>query len=177
MASTILILGSGLDPGWWTRVKASLASSCRCHKREVARAVVSVGRHRPVGISSRRKRPIAVVAVLSRNDSARPSHHVGSGDGRLVVVAVVPVLSYGAVEIGHADQVVGRVVAVGFLARHPGRRSVRGDLLGHASAAMTLDTYADLFDDDLDMVASALDRARTASNIAEILPPANLSSP
>ncbi|WP_396653579.1 tyrosine-type recombinase/integrase [Microbacterium sp. WCS2018Hpa-9] len=33
-------------------------------------------------------------------------------------------------------------------------------MLGHASAAMTLDTYADLFDDDLDDVASALDSAR-----------------
>lgn len=35
-------------------------------------------------------------------------------------------------------------------------------MLGHASAAMTLDVYADLFDDDLDAVAVALDRARTA---------------
>lgn len=33
-------------------------------------------------------------------------------------------------------------------------------MLGHASAAMTLDTYADLFDEDLDYVASALSRAR-----------------
>jgi integrase len=30
-------------------------------------------------------------------------------------------------------------------------------MLGHASAAMTLDVYADLFDDDLDDVANALD--------------------
>jgi integrase len=37
-------------------------------------------------------------------------------------------------------------------------------MLGHASAAMTLDVYADLFDDDLDSVASALDRsARNAA--------------
>lgn len=33
-------------------------------------------------------------------------------------------------------------------------------MLGHASASMTLDTYADLFDDDLDGVAHALDAAR-----------------
>ncbi|MEO6605075.1 MAG: site-specific integrase, partial [Aeromicrobium sp.] len=32
-------------------------------------------------------------------------------------------------------------------------------MLGHASAAMTLDTYADLFDDDLDAVATALHAA------------------
>lgn len=33
-------------------------------------------------------------------------------------------------------------------------------MLGHASAAMTLDVYADLFDDDLDTVSTALDDAR-----------------
>lgn len=38
-------------------------------------------------------------------------------------------------------------------------------MLGHASAAMTLDTYADLFDDDLDFVASALSRARKEGTI------------
>ncbi|WP_448808464.1 tyrosine-type recombinase/integrase [Agromyces bauzanensis] len=34
-------------------------------------------------------------------------------------------------------------------------------MLGHASAAMTLDTYSDLFDDDLDAVAVRLDEAAT----------------
>ncbi len=34
-------------------------------------------------------------------------------------------------------------------------------MLGHASAAMTLDTYADLFDDDLDAVGIALDKSRS----------------
>jgi hypothetical protein len=39
-------------------------------------------------------------------------------------------------------------------------------MLGHASAAMTLDTYADLFDDDLDAVADRLDGlARTARGL------------
>lgn len=37
-------------------------------------------------------------------------------------------------------------------------------MLGHASAAMTLDTYADLFDDDLDAVAAALDEAKLAAS-------------
>ena len=32
-------------------------------------------------------------------------------------------------------------------------------MLGHASAAMTLDVYADLFEDDPDQVADRLDRA------------------
>lgn len=33
-------------------------------------------------------------------------------------------------------------------------------MMGHASAAMTLDTYGDLFDDDLDAVAVAVNKAR-----------------
>ncbi|RBP64152.1 site-specific recombinase XerD [Brevibacterium sanguinis] len=35
-------------------------------------------------------------------------------------------------------------------------------MLGHKSAAMTLDTYSDLFDDDLNAVSDALDSARSA---------------
>ena len=33
-------------------------------------------------------------------------------------------------------------------------------MLGHASAAMTLDTYADLFEDDLDAVSDRMNQAR-----------------
>src|SRR6202011_4713542 len=36
-------------------------------------------------------------------------------------------------------------------------------MLGHASAVLTLDTYADLFPDDLEQVSVALDVARTKS--------------
>ncbi len=36
-------------------------------------------------------------------------------------------------------------------------------MLGHASAVLTLDTYADLFPDDLQLVSQALDEARTRS--------------
>ena len=38
-------------------------------------------------------------------------------------------------------------------------------MLGHASAAMTLDTCSDLFDDSLDAVADALDEARAKTNV------------
>ena len=41
-------------------------------------------------------------------------------------------------------------------------------LLGHASAAMTLDIYADLFDDDLEAVATALDHARSGENVGKM---------
>jgi integrase len=36
-------------------------------------------------------------------------------------------------------------------------------MLGHAKASMTLDVYADLFDDDLDSVALQLDEAIRAT--------------
>ena len=45
-------------------------------------------------------------------------------------------------------------------------------MLGHASAAVTLDVYADLFDDDLDSVATALDQAAMRSDVANLLPKA-----
>lgn len=42
-------------------------------------------------------------------------------------------------------------------------------MLGHASAAMTLDVYADLFDDDLDAVADALDQAKRSTTVVKVL--------
>jgi integrase len=41
-------------------------------------------------------------------------------------------------------------------------------MLGNASAAMTLDVYADLFDDDLEAVATALDRARAQESVGKM---------
>jgi integrase len=38
-------------------------------------------------------------------------------------------------------------------------------MLGHVSAAMTLDFYADLFDDDLEAVATALHDTRSRQNV------------
>jgi len=37
-------------------------------------------------------------------------------------------------------------------------------MLGHSSATMTIDTYGHLFDDRLDEVGEAMDRARTAAH-------------
>ena len=42
-------------------------------------------------------------------------------------------------------------------------------MLGHASAAMTLDVYADLFDDDLDAVAVALNQGAVDSDVCKPL--------
>ncbi|VXC38858.1 Site-specific integrase [Arthrobacter sp. 9AX] len=41
-------------------------------------------------------------------------------------------------------------------------------MLGHSSAAMTLDVYADLFDGDLDAVSDALDHAVSAANVGKM---------
>ncbi len=43
-------------------------------------------------------------------------------------------------------------------------------MLGHASAAVTLDVYSDLFDSDLDAVSVALDREIVGSTVANVLP-------
>lgn len=44
-------------------------------------------------------------------------------------------------------------------------------MLGHASAAMTLDIYADLFDDDLDSVAQSLNQAKLRSDVGKMWAP------
>ena len=41
-------------------------------------------------------------------------------------------------------------------------------MLGHTSAAMTLDTYSDLFDDDLDAVAVTLHGRYSRSTVGEV---------
>ena len=43
-------------------------------------------------------------------------------------------------------------------------------MLGHTSAQVTLDTYADLFDDDLDAVAVTLHRRYSRENEAKMRP-------
>jgi integrase len=43
-------------------------------------------------------------------------------------------------------------------------------MLGHASAAVTLDVYSDLFDSDLDTVSAALDEQILRTNVAKTLP-------
>jgi hypothetical protein len=50
-------------------------------------------------------------------------------------------------------------------------------MLGHASASITLDVYADLFDDDLDAVAVALDNAAMKSTVAKVLPRSRFTGP
>ena len=46
-------------------------------------------------------------------------------------------------------------------------------MLGHAKSSMTLDVYADLFDDDLDVVADRLDAAIIKTNTTSKQAPAD----
>jgi len=48
-------------------------------------------------------------------------------------------------------------------------------MLGHASAAVTLDVYSDLFDSDLDTVSAALDEQILRTDVAKTLPRAELA--
>jgi integrase len=47
--------------------------------------------------------------------------------------------------------------------------------LGHASAAVTLDVYSDLFDSDLDTVSAALDEQILRTGVAKTLPRAEMA--
>ena len=49
-------------------------------------------------------------------------------------------------------------------------------MLGHASAAMTLDVYSGLFDDDLDAVADRLDAAAAESRVPRLCPEATVTA-
>ena len=42
-------------------------------------------------------------------------------------------------------------------------------MLGHASASMTLDVYADLFDEDLEAVSASLDQAIRSKGVVNLL--------
>jgi integrase len=50
-------------------------------------------------------------------------------------------------------------------------------MLGHTSAKVTLDTYADLFDDDLDAVAVTLDSRYSRENVAKMWPRSAYEAP
>jgi hypothetical protein len=41
-------------------------------------------------------------------------------------------------------------------------------MLGHASAAMTLDTYADLFEDDLDAVSDRMNEVHAKASVVDL---------
>lgn len=60
-----------------------------------------------------------------------------------------------------------RHVPAGFLVESGANVKAVQRQLGHASATMTLDTYADLFDDGLDSIAAKLDEG--FENISDVV--------
>lgn len=61
-----------------------------------------------------------------------------------------------------------RHVAAGFMVSSGANVKVVQRQLGHASAAMTLDTYADLFDDDLDGISSRINKLFPNLNMSNL---------
>jgi len=101
-------------------------------------------------------------AVLSRDDLVFPGpdgnymvrpHTISGWFDKAVIAAGVPKLTPNDLRHSAASLSVSAGANVKAIQR----------MLGHSSAAMTLDTYADLFDDDLVAVAERLDAARTAA--------------
>lgn len=56
------------------------------------------------------------------------------------------------------------------------RTSKHQRMLGHAPAAMNLDVYVDLFDDGVDAVSGALDRARMTAIVFKSRPEATVGA-
>ena len=86
-----------------------------------------------------------------------------------------PYTTYGWLDAAVRRAGVPRVTAHGL--RHTAASLASGAsakvvqrMLGHASAAMTLDTYAGLFDEDLDTVADAMNAAATESPCFRMCP-------
>lgn len=102
----------------------------------------------------------------------------GSGEGHANEVAgLLGAEAVAALEHEQKRVVVGALLAVeDRLVVATAKRVQAADEKPHLtrrSAAMTLDAYADLFDDDLDGVAVALDEARAAALVVKALSDGN----
>src|SRR5882672_2771312 len=68
----------------------------------------------------------------------------------------------------HASRPAAHLCIAGCVGR--GKRPGLQRMLGHTSAKVALDTYADLFDDDLDAVAVTLDSRYSRESVAKMWP-------
>lgn len=104
------------------------------------------------------RRPKLSEAVQSGEDGRKRS-----GDGHSWFSAAL-----GAAELGHMTLHDLRHTAASLAVSAGANVKAVQRMLGHASAAMTLDVYADLFDDDLDAVATALDHAASRAGVGKM---------
>ena len=83
--------------------------------------------------------------------------------GDLALLAAV-LLSKDAVDrcTGHAEHDLRHTAASLAISGCANPKAVQ-TMLGHQSAVLTMDTYADLFPDDLELVSTALDKAQQAA--------------
>ena len=91
--------------------------------------------------------------LFGDGEHLRPPHPVSGWFAKAVATSGVPRVTPHDLRHTAASLAVSAVANVKAVQR----------MLGHASAAMTLDLYADLFDDDLEAVAMALDQARATA--------------
>ena len=83
--------------------------------------------------------------------------------GDLALLAAV-LLSKDAVDrcTGHAEHDLRHTAASLAISGGANPKAVQ-TMLGHQSAVLTMDTYADLYPDDLELVSTALDKAQQAA--------------
>jgi len=106
-------------------------------------------RHDPPAQGRRR---VAIPTALSRHYDTQPSHAGGPNTEK--VDETFPTITPHDLRHTAASLAISSGANVKAVQR----------MLGHAKASMTLDVYADLFDDDLDVVASRLDDAIIKTN-------------
>lgn len=108
----------------------------------------------PLRDACKRKLPDAIVFDDGRGDYQRtPTMAANSWWDRALATAELPPMTIHDLRHTAASLAVSAGANVKAVQR----------MLGHASAAMTLDTYSDLFDDDLDAVAERLNIAASAT--------------
>lgn len=176
--SLVLLLGvGGLR---WGELAALRVSDIDFLRRRVAlhRNAVTIGRQTFVGTLKRGKNRTVVLPAFVADALAQTAHGKGRDEllwpshmgGYLAPPAARESWLSGAVaRCQKADPTFPRVTAhalrhtAASLAISAGANpKVVQRMLGHASAAMTLDVYADLFESDLDAVADRLDTALAA---------------
>jgi len=119
----------------------------------------------------------ATWGALAAADRARSGRAAGGGRVRVVAGSADELEALAVLELGPGSRDFPRLTphdlrhTAASLAVSAGAnvKAVQR-MLGHASAAMTLDTYADLFDDDLDAVAVALDAAALSVSVSNPCP-------
>ena len=130
-------------------ISSALASSCQGRRRAAVLRPGRVLREHLVGDGHSYKAACGHALVVHKH--AESAHGCGDRDGSRAI---------GRADIHPHDL---RHTAVSLAIKTGANVKAVQQMLGHASAAMTLDVYAGLFEDDLDSVATAMDALLSAA--------------